>query len=459
MKGTVLTEKEIQDLLGSIDNRLESQEMRSNNIIGRTITVVNGEKSKQSGGIMISKSDDSFSDYLGIYYNLEDFLKALNEYISQPKEISGTFQRKGKIELEQKVVNEALKEFTSLYLQKLVREVGADFYVVSRSDSGENEVRRTGGIITPRDMPVKEGQYIDETTARTIAAGVGMSAVIDDPIIGGVPTGGFFEEQPVDKDLVEEIARKIFEQEKQESTFRKRILLGELKKKISELTRRTVPFLLIPIISFSVNKLMSEYQAPINDPVVPGLEQDISDETLTDEGISLPSKVVIDGDTADSLDFEVEDLSQTEIEDVNHSLEIGDIVAMNDGDRYDLTAQAQDGVSGEIGSNPYREEGDYTVDVIAIIDSDTGNIIATTSEKGGNLEDLLLSNGYSHDDIESGKVQVRYNVSEGKNADLDRTNAAGWVSYDKDSYQSKENIINDMLKEQVNNNCQGGKGI
>ena len=456
MKGTVLTEKEIQDLLGSIDNRLESQEMRSNNIIGRTITVVNGEKSKQSGGIMISKSEDSFSDYLGTYYNLEEFLQALNRYISQPKEISGTFQRKGKIELDKKVVDEALRDFTSLYLQKKEREIGADFYVVSRSDSGENEVRRTGGIITPRDMPVKEGQYIDETTARTIAAGVGMSAVIDEPIIGGVPTGGFFEEQPVDKDLVEEIARKIFEQEKQESTFRKRILLGELKKKISELTRRTVPFLLIPIISFSVNKLMSEYQAPINDPVVPEMEKDISDENVI---VDSPSKVVIDGDSADSLDFEVEDLSQTEIEDVNHSLEIGDIVAMNDGDRYDLTAQAQDGVSGEIGSNPYREEGDYTVDVIAIIDSDTGNIIATTSEKGGNLEDLLLSNGYSHDDIESGKVQVRYNVSEGKNADLDRTNAAGWVSYDKDSYQSKENIINDMLKEQVNNNSQGGKGI
>ena len=457
MKGTVLTEKEIQDLLGSIDNRLESQEMRSNNIIGRTITVVNGEKSKQSGGIMISKSEDSFSDYLGTYYNLEDFLKALNEYISQPKEISGTFQRKGKIELDKKVVDEALRDFTSLYLQKKEREVGADFYVVSRSDTGENEVRRTGGIITPRDMPVKEGQYIDETTARTIAAGVGMSAVIDEPIIGGVPTGGFFEEQPVDKDLVEEIARKIFEQEKQESTFRKRILLGELKKKISELTRRTVPFLLIPIISFSVNKLMSEYQAPINDPVVPEMEKDISDENVI---VDSPSKVAIDGYSTATFDFGVKDLSQIETEDSSsHSLEIGDIVEMSDGDHYDFTAQAQDGVSGEIGSNPYREAGDYTVDVIAIIDSDTGNIIATTSEKGGNLEDLLLSNGYSHDDIESGKVQVRYNVSEGKNADLDRTNAAGWVSYDKDSYQSKENIINDMLKEQVNNNSQGGKGI
>ena len=87
------------------------------------------------------------------------------------------------------------------------------------------------------------------------------------------------------------------------------------------------------------------------------------------------------------------------------------------------------------------------------------DIIATSSEKGGNLEDLLLSNGYFHDDIESGKIQVRYNVSEGKNADLDRTNAAGWLSYDKDSYQAKENIINDMLDEHVSDKDQGGKSI
>ena len=130
---------------------------------------------------------------------------------------------------------------------------------------------------------------------------------------------------------------------------------------------------------------------------------------------------------------------------------------MLDGMHYDHNSQANDGISGEINANPYRNAGDYTVDVIALVNSATGDLIDYTAEPDGNLEDLLEANGYSMQDIENGTITARYNVSEGQNPNLDGE-PAGWVTYDS-NYQDKGNIIQQTKDAQNIDLEQGGKAI
>lgn len=450
-----LTDAELKEVLKRVQNKLEAARMQADNITGRTLTVDNSEGTKRSGGIMISKREDTESDYLGTYYSFEEFMVALNEFLDRKTStMSGTFKRRGKLKVDQEAVDTALEEFTSLFVEKIIRERGnGDFYAVSRSDRGSTDEKRTGGLVTPKGMVVEEGRYVDEATARAIADGVvdEVEPVIVPPIpdpLGPPPeieVEAGSDESPVDPvidDDKEDKDKPTLVQEPRESTFKRRKVKEEEKNKFKELAAKVRKVLLIPLIAFTISAgIPTDGRSDtITDmPTPPPIEQEDNDIDLAVDDIFIPPVPEIDTE-----EVTAEDSVSTE-ETTSSDLEIGDIVEMKDGMTYDHTSQAQDGISGEIGANPYREAGDYTVDVIAILDGETGEIIATTHEAGSNLDDLLLAHGLSREDVESGKVQVRYNVSEGINADLDRAEAAGWVTYDAGTYQDKGNAVEDML--------------
>lgn len=438
-----LTDEEIQQVLDRINDKLKTAAMKRDSITGRTITIVNSETTKRSGGIMVSKADDIESDYLGTFYSYEEFIEALTTFLSEKEtSMSGTFHKKEKLKIDQDAVDTAIEEFTSLFVEKIERErkegkrqPNGDFYTVSRKDKGSSEEKTSGGLITPKGMPVKEGQYIDEQTAKQIAREGIVSEPSSPPTIPPESDKEPTNEQEKDE---EKKPAPVLVQKTMKSTFKRKKISKELKDKLMRIAKRAVTVLLIPLVALALKGcpiITDNGKIPIIQPQPPEIAQ-------VDENYIPEDDIIVD------------ETQTNEEEPIN--LEIGDIVEMHDGDRYDHNSQASDDISGEIGANPYREAGDYTVDVIAILDSETNEIIATTQEENANLDDLLLSNGLSREDIESGKIKVRYNVSEGKNADLDRSEAAGWVTYDEDTYQDKGNVIEDMLNENIEKTEEGG---
>ena len=398
MDNTRLSDLEIQRIVSKVKNRLIAERMLAEHIEGRTITVVNDDINKVSGGIMISKKDAAGDDYLGEYFNLEEFLIALDEFLeSENEKESSPFERKGKLELDEEGLDDALVEFTSLFVEKQ-QSKNAGFYGVSRSDENSKEVQQSGGVILPDGVEAKEGQYVDEST---------IDAIFDSII--EVPT-----EEEI-KDAVEKV--KDQSEEKTEITRKKED--KPVMDKVKEYGKRIGGIVGITIALFIARPYI------IDDPtVLPPYE---------------PNRIE-----------QREDELAEMFEEGNRDLEIGDVVELEDGVKYDHNSQADDGLSGVIGENDEREAGEYTVDVISIHDED-GKLIAFTADKDGNLEQLLEENGYSMEDIENGKIKARYNVSEGRNEDLDRSEAAGWIDYDKDTYKDIGNVIHD--------NELGGKSI
>lgn len=134
----------------------------------------------------------------------------------------------------------------------------------------------------------------------------------------------------------------------------------------------------------------------------------------------------------------LEEVKRQEIKEVDIKLpEIGDVVNLSDGQIYSASSQGGDyGVIGE----SVRSQGDYTVDAIAILDND-GNILASYSDNSTNLEEELSKLGFTINDIQDKNIQIKYNVSEGINDDLDRSSAAGWISFDNDNYSSQQNVF------------------
>ncbi len=398
MDNTRLSDLEIQRIVSKVKNRLIAERMLAEHIEGRTITVVNNDINKVSGGIMISKKDATGDDYLGEYFNLEEFLIALDEFLeSENEKESSSFERKGKLELDEEGLDDALAEFTSLFVEKQ-QSKNAGFYGVSRSDENSKEVQQSGGVILPDGVEAKEGQYIDEST---------IDAIFDSII--EVPT-----EEEI-KDAVEKAKDQT--EEKTEITRKKEDKL--VMDKVKDYGKRIGGIVGITIALFIARPYI------VDDPtVLPPYE---------------PNRIE-----------QREDELAEMFEEGNRDLEIGDVVELEDGVKYDHNSQADDGLSGVIGENDEREAGEYTVDVISIHDED-GKVIAYTSDKDGNLEQLLEENGYSMEDIENGKIKARYNVSEGRNEDLDRSEAAGWIDYDKDTYKDIGNVIHD--------NELGGKSI
>ena len=398
MDNTRLSDLEIQRIVSKVKNRLIAERMLAEHIEGRTITVVNDDINKVSGGIMISKKDAAGDDYLGEYFNLEEFLIALDEFLeSENEKESSPFERKGKLELDEEGLDDALVEFTSLFVEKQ-QSKNAGFYGVSRSDENSKEVQQSGGVILPDGVEAKEGQYVDEST---------IDAIFDSII--EVPT-----EEEI-KDAVEKV--KDQSEEKTEITRKKED--KPVMDKVKEYGKRIGGIVGITIALFIARPYI------IDDPtVLPPYE---------------PNRIE-----------QREDELAEMFEEGNRDLEIGDVVELEDGVKYDHNSQADDGLSGVIGENDEREAGEYTVDVISIHDED-GKLIAFTADKDGNLEQLLEENGYSMEDIENGKIKARYNVSEGRNEDLDRSEAAGYIDYDKDTYKDIGNVIHD--------NELGGKSI
>ena len=401
MSSKRLSNQEIQEILDRVNNKLHITNMNADNITGRTIEVINSDFRKKSGGIMISKKSDIGKDYIGTYYNLDDFLVALDNYVNEPSEIRSTFTKKDKLEIEEESLDIALKEYTNLTIEK---GNSNRFHVVSRSDKNEATSIRTGGLITPNGVSIKEGQYIEEEAAKSISTEVVSHK---------------------EEESIEKIAESIRKQPEMTSTFTKKSLSEEAKKKMKKIAKRVATVVLIPVIALSLKSGIANIN---NQPA---------------------DSIIRDDTTAYSIAMDEQD----------NTLKIGDITFLDDGVKYDYTSQG--GKSGVIGENPYRQSGDYTVDVIAILDGKTNELIATTSEKGGSLDELLLANGYTEEDIKNGTIKVRTNESQGINPDLDRTNAAGWIDYNPDTYQSEGNVFDDMFNDTENTNevSQGGINI
>ena len=469
-----LTEEEIRQILASVSNKLGASSMNVSNVQGRVISIVKDSESKQSGGIFMSKGDTDSTSYMGEFYNLEDFLKALNEFVgSVKKEQTSTFTKKGKVEVDKKVVDEAVHEFTSLIIRKKeTKNNNADFYTVSRSNENSDIEKRSGGLITSQGKEVKEGKYIDEAAARQILSSIEIPeeekvAVIppienkkeekkekkkEETII--VPGPVSFRvtvdyktpnmEVPTKKE-VEEAVESIGKKTPKRSTFKVNKLHPSIKEKTKEYAKKLAPLLLIPILLIHQTKLMGK-KYPHKGPLPPrvNIEQteDIPDIPIPDD--KLPAK-------------------EMPKEEADHSLKIGDVVMMEKGIKYDHNSQADDKISGVIGENPYREEGEYTVDVIAILDAETNAIIGYTGKAGGSLDKLLEEHNLRMQDVESGKVRVRYNVSEGINKDLGRAEAAGWVTYKSDTYEKIGNVQNmitlDAVVEKIDDSIKEGRSL
>ena len=384
-----MNEKEKKELLDRIKDRLIAEGMDISNVEGRVISIVNEELSKKSGGIMMSPKDEGSTSFEGVYYNLDELMEALNDYIENGNEKrSTTVERKGKIELDKEAVDKAIHEASSLYVEKQQTKRRVSFYGVSRSNENSDEVKKSGGLITPEGMDVKEGQYISEDGAKAM-----MDGLIE------VPT----------KEEVIEAIKEIPEQEKITTTVTRKRLSPELMERLKKYAKRATAIIGIGLVIITAT------------PDIIGGEDFIPPE---------PEDVI-------------ELIDEEEIG--NNDLEIGDVVELEEGVKFDHNSQGDDGLHGVIGENE-REAGDYTVDVISIMDED-GNLIDYTSDRDGSLEKLLEENGYTMDDVRSGKISVRYNVSEGINEDLDRSESAGWIDYNQDNYHDKGNVIQDNLKE------------
>ncbi len=432
MEKVEITEEEFKQILKEVNNKLDLSTMNSERIEGRVITVVNQVLSKTSGGIMMSKKDHTAEDYQGTYYSEEDFLKGLVDLANQKIQTSH-FQKVGKVQVDETAVNDALKKFSQLYVAaKQTQLEKQDFYTVSRSDENTTEINNAGGLITKKsdEKMVQEGRYIDEGYAQVVIDNV-IVVPAEEPM-PIVPEKTKIIQEPTQEE-VERAIENISQQPNFKTGFTKPRLSEKAKEKLKEVAQKFTKVLIIPMLAMSM-------------PVTAVNVDDISPQSI-DEGVPI---VEVVNDIGDTIDETVNDFGG------NNILEIGDVVQMNNGDSYDHNSQANDGISGQVGSNPYREEGLYTVDVIAVLDASTNEILGVVQEAGDSLDNALEQAGLTMEDVNSGKVVVRYNVDEG--VDLNRDAAAGWVTYDKNTYQDLLNITTITIGDnvQVQNNSLGG---
>jgi hypothetical protein len=456
-----LTEDEISQILAAINNKLAADTMNVSNVQGRTISIIKDGQIKKSGGIFVSHNEASNVSYKGIYYSLDDFLNAINNFIgSTKKEQTSTFTKKGKVEVDKEVVDEALHEFSSLYISKKNNSKNnADFYTVSRSNENSDSIKKTGGLITNKESNVKEGQYIDSAAAMKILSSIKIPeeeekavipiipvpkekeedipvivSILDEkgkenkPVITPIPVKSTNEvvkgiEVPTKKE-VEEALDRIPKKKSIITRFTKRKLEPTVKEKVKDYAKKITSALLITGITILL------------------LHGRVGDYPFRKNKDLEPRKTRIERVEETYYEPRIEKKIST-IEKVKPSLRIGDIVEMKDGIRYDHNSQADDGGYGIIGQNPYRQEGEYTVDVIAILDGETNDIIGYTSGLGDSLDKLLERNNLTMDDVNSGKVKVRYNVSLGRQSNTYSEHAeesAGWVTYNQEDYEIVGNM-------------------
>lgn len=120
----------------------------------------------------------------------------------------------------------------------------------------------------------------------------------------------------------------------------------------------------------------------------------------------------------------------------DRSVNIGDVITLQEGQVYDHNSQADDGINGVVATDSVREPGKYTIDTLALIDTETNDILSVTTKT--NLNALLDDAGVTLDDVLSGKVQIRANVNEGYS--LDRNAAAGWIDINPEKYNAISNV-------------------
>ena len=407
-----MNEREKEKILDQVKDRLVAEGMDTKNTEGRVISVVNDEISKRSGGIMMSPSDEGAESYEGEYYSVEELMEAINGYVEKKNEKkTSTFERKGKIGIDQEAIDKAIHEASSLYVEKQQTKGNGSFYGVSRSDENSDEVKKSGGLITPEGVDVKEDQYISED---------GAKAMMDGLI-----------ELPTEEEIVDAV-KKIPEQEEKTTTITRKKMSPETIAKLKEYARRVAAITGVVLI------LLTHGPGPDPENIYEGDSLSNDSQYKTEQSYETPEDDI-------ATMFDEEEIG-------NKDLEIGDVVELNDGVQFDHNSQGDDGLTGVIGEGE-REAGDYTVDVISIMDAD-GNLIDYTSDRDGSLERLLEENGYTMEDIRNGKVSARYNVSEGINEDLSRDEAAGWINYDQDNYHDKGNVVQDNIEE-----LNGGKSI
>lgn len=403
-----MDDREIERTLDQVKDKLVAEDMDIKNVEGRVISVVNDEISKRSGGIMMSPTDAGALSYEGEYYNVEELVEAIKEYVENKEKKASTFKRKGKVAIDQEAVDKTIHEASILYVEKQLNRGNGSFYGVSRSNENSDEMKKTGGLITSVGVKVKEGQYISEDGAR---------AMLDGLI-----------EIPTEEELIEAVKR-VPEQEEKTTLVNRKRLSPEVLDRLKRYAKRAGAIIGIGLVMIT------------SDPAIIGGEDIYPNEpSYTTEQMDENPK------------DEIETMLAEEEEIGNADLEIGDIVELRDGVKFDHNSQGDDGLSGVIGEG-IREAGDYTVDVIAILD-ENGKIIDFVAHQQGSLEHLLEDNGYTMEDVKSGRINVRYNISEGINPDLDRSEAAGYVDYDQENYHDKGNVFHDNIEE-----LNGGKNI
>lgn len=460
-----LTEEEISKILAAVNDKLAADAMDVSNVQGRVISIIKDGQVKKSGGIFVSHSEATNVSYKGIYYSLDEFLDAINNFLgSVKKEQTSTFTKKGKVEIDKKVVDSALHEFSSLYIKKKdTMNNNAEFYNISRSNENSDSIKSTGGLITKQNSNVKEGQYIDSAAAMKILSSIEVpveeeKAVIpiipvpkekeeDIPVIVSILDEKEKENKPVitpiptrikstnevikgmevpTKEEVEEALKRIPKKKSIISRFTKRKIEPSVKKKVDDYAKKITTALLITGLTVLL---------------FGGRVNDLPFRKIKDQE---PRKTRIE--RVNEIRYEpITEMKVASTEKIKPSLRIGDIVNMKDGVRYDHNSQADDGGYGVIGENPYRQEGEYTVDVIAILDSESNDIIGYTSGLGDSLEGLLERNNLTMADVDSGKVKVRYNVSLGRqsNSYADHyEESAGWVTYNQEDYEIVGNMGN-----------------
>lgn len=434
-----LTDEELLEVLKEVRDRIVAEVMEADNITGRTITIDNQNTTKRSGGIMISKKENADNAYIGTYYSFDEFMTALDELMAKRSaEVTSTFKRKTTLKVDSKAVAEALKEYSSLVIEKQGTSRNADTYVVSRSDPGSDTEKRTGGIFTPVGMPVKEGRYIDRDTAKRISDGV--IAEKDKVVIPPQPTppsrkpssgnnpntGQDKAQDPLAQEpshqaetSKDELSKKK-DDKSESSTYSKKGKASKLARLLSE-TMFAFPFVISSFIPGYIKPPKNINPADIPPAIEVTVETDEADEKR-EEDIPTTEKEEDEKEVTESV---------PENKDNPVTVRNGDIIYVPEGTQYDHTSLGNDRISGTVGENPYREPGEYKVNIVVLIDAESGEWIDGTYEEGEGELELLAKNGLTEEDVKSGKIIVKYHISKGRTDE----HPTGWVPYDPNSYQ------------------------
>ena len=434
-----LTDEELLEVLKEVRDRIAAEVMEADNITGRTITIDNQNTTKRSGGIMISKKENADNAYIGTYYSFEEFMTALDELMAKKSaEMTSTFKRKTTLKVDSKAVAEALKEYSSLVIEKQGTSRNADTYVVSRSDPGSDTEKRTGGIFTPVGMPVKEGRYIDRDTAKRISDGViaekdkiAPPPIYINPTPGNSPATGKDNnpgpdvvQNPPGQGKTKDDSNKENNDTPVASTFEKKGKVQKLSRLLSEVFFAIpfVPTLLIP------TPVRPKYVDPTDIPPAIEITVDTDDaDEKREEDIPTTEKEEPEKEVTESV---------PENKDNPVTVRNGDIIYVPEGTQYDHTSLGNDRISGTVGENPYREPGEYKVNIVVLIDAESGEWIDGTYEEGEGELELLAKNGLTVEDVKSGKIIVKYHISKGRTDE----HPTGWVPYDPNDPNSYQKV-------------------